>query len=300
MLGVRSICLLLALPLAAAEPQTAALHQHLRDGEGRLLAVIDWPGRQLRAIGRARGAPGVPTSRLERAAVADAYANLAAAARAARIDAERTVDSLLAEPGVPPYLSAYIRGAAVGALRREADGWVAIDASLPLYGVLEGDLPALGPYLYRRDDVWAAEVTPGPASDEFTGVRFDARGLDLAGGFAPTVRDEDGRLVWHIECAEREQVEAAGAVEYRLADQTPAQPREGDRPLVVRLLRVSGGCDMVVSLADGERLAPRRLGRGGLVFASLGWVRTITPVSPFRAAAVIGGDADAADDGEGP
>lgn len=299
------------LALAAAWPAPAQapdpLVQEVRDGAGRRVAAIDWQARQITAVGRARRQAGLPRSALERAAILDAYANLGLASRQARVDAERSVGDLPDDDQqLARFLVSYVRGAAIGRLEADDEpGWVRLRAVAPLYGVdpLTGPT-GLASFVQRRDDVLARDVSAAPPPPgDLTGVRFDATGLGLAGAVAPVVRDELGRVVWHIECADRGRTDAAGAIEYRSAGTAPpGQPREGERPLVVKVLQVVDGCDLLVSNADGQRLAPRQVGiAGGLVFASFGWVRTITPVSPFRQAAAVTSwpQAEEPDAGEG-
>lgn len=280
---------LLALALTAAGAQDP-LQEVVRDDQDRVLGRVDWPTRQVIAIGRARRQAGRPTAFLERAAKADAYANLAAAARLARIGGDRRVDRLVRdEEGFRRYFVAYVRYAEFGPLQTEQADWATIAARAPLFGVQDGDEPRrmLGTELYRRDDVWAKEVV-GQAAPERTGVLLDAREQAAPGAFAPTVRDTSGRVVWTVECADREVADRAGAVEYwRELDAARRDGRQGADAVVVKVVAVTGG-DVIVSEADGARLAPpRQAWRPGWCFAGLGLIRTITPVSPFRSVSCV-------------
>ncbi|MCC7491488.1 MAG: hypothetical protein IT204_04035 [Fimbriimonadaceae bacterium] len=274
-LGGVWILLLLAATAVAAAP----LAEELRDADGRLLARLDWTTRQLTATGKAR--LGRPTALLERAARGDAYANLALLARRVRVDAARRVQQIAAEPAVATHLEAYIRYAQFGTLRREG-GFAYLDASVPLFGISAGgETRYLGSELYQRDDVWAHEVLAAPPlADGPTGVVLDARELAADGSLAPVVRDTTGRVVWHVECADRELAIAAGAVQYlNDLDEARRTSRAGERPLVLAVAATVEG-DLVVSEAVGQMLAPPAVVQPVLWLG--GWIRTITPVSPFR------------------
>jgi hypothetical protein len=101
-----------------------------------------------------------------------------------------------------------------------------------------------------------------------TGVVIDARGLAIQAALFPQIVDERGQILYAPESVDREAAIQQGYVAYAKAfDQAPAQARVGERPLVLRALRVAGEArvDLVLSDAEATRIrdytATRRLVR---------------------------------------
>jgi hypothetical protein len=99
-----------------------------------------------------------------------------------------------------------------------------------------------------------------------TGVVIDARGLAIQPALFPQIVDERGQTLYAPESVDREAAIQQGYVAYAKAfDQAPAQARIGERPLVLRALRVAGEArvDLVLSDAEATRIrdyvATRRL-----------------------------------------
>jgi hypothetical protein len=99
-----------------------------------------------------------------------------------------------------------------------------------------------------------------------TGVVIDARGLAIQPALFPRIVDESGQSLYAPEVVDVEAAVQQGYVAYAKAfDQAPAQARIGERPLVLRALRVAGDTrvDLVLSNAEASRLrdyaATRRL-----------------------------------------
>jgi len=101
-----------------------------------------------------------------------------------------------------------------------------------------------------------------------TGVVIDARGLAIQPALFPRIVDETGQTLYAPEVVDVEAAVQQGYVAYaKTFDQAPAQARIGERPLVLRALRVAGDTrvDLVLSHAEATRMrdyaATRRLVR---------------------------------------
>jgi hypothetical protein len=101
-----------------------------------------------------------------------------------------------------------------------------------------------------------------------TGVVIDARGLAIQPALLPRIMDEMGQTLYAPDLVDVESAVQQGYVAYAKAfDQAPAQSRIGERPLVLRALRVAGETrvDLVLSQAEATRIrdyaATRRLVR---------------------------------------
>jgi hypothetical protein len=101
-----------------------------------------------------------------------------------------------------------------------------------------------------------------------TGVVIDARGLAIQPALLPRIVDEQGQPLYAPDLVDVEAAVQQGYIAYaRAFDQAPAQTRIGERPLVLRALRVAGASrvDLVLGNPEATRIrdyaATRRLVR---------------------------------------
>jgi hypothetical protein len=157
-------------------------------------------------------------------------------------------------------LEAFIAQAAVVETRYLPGGTVETAVQLPFAGRLTALLLSQ-PSAVMSDGELRSEAT-------HTGVVIDARGLAIQPALLPRVVDESGQPLYAPELVDVEAAVQQGYVAYAKAfDQAPAQARIGERPLVLRALRVAGDTrvDLVLSSAEATRIrdyaATRRLVR---------------------------------------
>lgn len=157
-------------------------------------------------------------------------------------------------------LEALIAQAIVVETRYLSGGTVETAVQLPFAGRLTAMLLAPSP-AGRPDSASSAEAP-------YTGVVIDARGLAIQPALLPRIVDESGQSLYAPEVVDVEAAVQQGYVAYAKAfDQAPAQARIGERPLVLRALRVAGDSrvDLVLSQAEATRIrdyaATRRLVR---------------------------------------
>jgi hypothetical protein len=103
-------------------------------------------------------------------------------------------------------------------------------------------------------------VPPGtemPASQVFTGLVIDARGLGARPAMAPKIVDESGKEIYGSAMVNREFAVQQGMVGYA-KDLSAAQGnnRVTDRPVTIKAVRTSGAakCDVVISDSDAAKL----------------------------------------------
>lgn len=99
--------------------------------------------------------------------------------------------------------------------------------------------------------------TEMPASQVFTGLVIDARGLGARPAMAPKIVDESGKEIYGSAMVNREFAVQQGMVGYA-KDLGAAQGnnRVTDRPVTIKALRTSGAakCDVVISDSDAAKL----------------------------------------------
>lgn len=210
------------------------------------------------------------TALARRAAIVDAYRQLAETIKGVQIDSETTMRDLAIESDVvSTKISALVKGARIVEETVNDDGSYNVRMAIPLYGVKsvaaiavpeakEAILPEAVPEI-SEDYIPAPEVKAQAAS--YTGVIVDAAGLGLEGTFSPVIYDVNGRAIYGMRNIDKDFAISQGMVEYSSDLQAAsANSRAGSNPLVVKAVSVRGGgnsvnpVNVVVSVEDGDKI----------------------------------------------
>ena len=206
-----------------------------------------------------------------RAAIVDAYRNLAEMIEGVRVDAETLMgDFMVRNDTVRTQVNALIKGAKILEEGNDAEGRYIVKMSIPLYGT-DNSLAAIAIPAVRP-----AVVEPLPSVDEtrlskkdvkavkkahYTGVIVDASGMGLEATFSPVIYDENGRAVYGMKNINPDFAISTGMVEYAASlESAAARSRAGANPLVVKAIAVRGGgnsankVNVVVSAEDADRI----------------------------------------------
>jgi len=234
-----------ALALAAAATPAKAPPQ---------VPGVDWAARTIKATGRgapALNSPSPAAARIgaERAAEMDALRNILATLKGIQITGEKTVGDAM---GGSQEMSAKLEGEAKGfkrvGVRYFNDGGVEIDVEMSIEGLL-AELEA--------DQPKAAEAAKLPSSGDAknTGLVVDASGLHPKPALAPRLVDEAGKEIYSQAVVAPAALKTNGIAGYlKKLDEAKKSARVGDKPLVVKALRLSGASDLVIANADAEKL----------------------------------------------
>lgn len=224
------------------------------------------------------GARGTILAR--RAAVVDAYRQLAEVIAGVQLDADTTMRDLTIESDiVRTKVQALIKGAHIIEERANKDGSYSVKIGLPLYGAgsvaavavpeiktqeyVTPEVKTTEPALSEAEENVASEakvseptVPPVVASvptinnstkaqaqgQSYTGVIVDASGLGLEGTFSPLIYDASGRTIYGMRNVDKEYAISHGMVEYSNDLQASiSNSRAGAKPLVVKAISVKGG-----------------------------------------------------------
>lgn len=202
-----------------------------------------------------------------RAAIADAYRNLAEIIQGVQVNAETTMRNLAVEDDtVRVRVESLIKGAAIVKEAYAADGTYSVLLRIPLYG--ENGLAAAAlPALRQETPQRFPQVSPryaesggasGQVERQYTGVIVDARGLRLQPTFSPVLLDDSGRKIYGHENIDAQFAIERGMVGYTKGDAAAAQAesgasRAGDTPLVVKAVRLEGhSCNVVITERDAD------------------------------------------------
>ena len=214
---------------------------------------INWADQVIRATGSGAPnpeAPNVAAARLgaERAAKADALRNILETVKGVRIDSQTLVVNAMTQSDViRTQVQGIVKGAKVVSTRYLSDGAVEVTVEIPLAGPLTQTV--LPPASFGTQPV------PKAGNPVFSGVIFDARGLNLRPAMSPKVLDEEGREVYGSAFVSQEWATKYGIVGYV---KDPEAAKKNDRvaanPLLVKAAKASGtgGCDLVISNADAQ------------------------------------------------
>ena len=210
------------------------------------------------------------TALARRAAIVDAYRQLAETIKGVQVDSETTMLDLAIENDVvSTKISALVKGARIVEETANDDGSYNVRMTIPLYGVKsvaavaipeanKDILPQETPEI-SEDYTPASEVKAQAAS--YTGVIVDAIGLGLEGTFSPVIYDVNGRAIYGMRNIDKDFAISNGMVEYYNDLQTATvNSRAGSNPLVVKAVSVRGGgnsvnpVNVVVSVEDGDKI----------------------------------------------
>ncbi len=237
--------------------------------------IIDWykdTGSEIVATGvglpNRMGTGGMYMAR--RAAVTDAYRNLAELINGVQVDSDTTMRDLMIESDVVhTKTSGLIYGAKIIDEGRNADGSYYVKMTIPLFGqnsVAAAALPEVTKNIQKEAYPPAAVTLPQQEikairNASYTGVIIDAGGLELQPTFSPAIYDVNGRIIYGIKNIDPDFAISKGMVGYAKSVQDAYSiARIGAKPLVIRAVAAKGGAssvnkvNVVVSAEDGDKI----------------------------------------------
>lgn len=254
---------------------------------------VDWNSSVVRATGGGVAPANARTqsqARLmaRRAAVVDAYRQLAEYVGGVNIDSETTVDmAAVTSDVIKSKVHATIRGAKIVSEGVTSDGGYEVTMEVPMFGVSSlasavMERPsAASPFPMPTDTVAASIPSPsaghagssgkttgsaasaagssaaaapsGRAIGGFTGLIVDCRGLGLKPVMSPVIKNADGQPIYGYKNLDYDKVIANGMAGY--AQDINSAGRAGTNPLVVRAIALDGhNSTPVLSTADANRV----------------------------------------------
>lgn len=257
----------------AAEP--AAEQQEQAQAQGK----IHWEeenGSAVEAVGM-----GLPPERAgkrgaamaRRAAIVDAYRNLAETIDGVQVSAETTMENLIVtDDVVKAKVAALVKGARIVEEGTMPDGSYFVKMRVPLYGansVAAIALPEVAKTVEKEafpnvSQENAADIVALLPSAPYSGVIVDAQGLGLQPTFSPVIFDTNGRAVYGIQKIDYQYAIEHGMVGYTsgaaaAAKAAAGNSRAGANPLIVKAIALQknaghNGCNVVVSVRDADRI----------------------------------------------
>ncbi len=206
-----------------------------------------------------------------RAAIVDAYRNLAEMIEGVQVDAETVMkDFMVQSDSVRTQVNALIKGAKIIEEGSSNDGRYFVKMSIPLYGTKDSlaaiAIPRISssvaePLLPANTDRISRKDVKAIKKASYTGIIIDAHGLGLESTFSPVIYDTSGRAIYGIKNIDPDFAISQGMVEYAISlDNVLTKSRAGSNPLVIKAIAVQGGrnsanrVNVVVSPEDADRI----------------------------------------------
>lgn len=275
-----AVLMVLAATPAAAQDWTDVV-QELANGK------VYWSTGVIEATGM--GAPpekyyGMPRARpmALRAAKMDALRNLLEVTKGVRINSTTVVRDFVTESDeILARVEGMVRGAQIVKREYLSDGTVEVTMRMSLHGgftqlVLPPEIvqvpqvkpvvpapapptppptPPAAPVTPAPTPAKPAQLEPLPATQVFSGLVVNARGIAARPAMAPKILDEDGKEVYGSAYVSREFAVQQGMSGYA-KDLTAAQqnPRVTSNPLTVKGIKTDGpgSSDIIISRADAD------------------------------------------------
>lgn len=196
---------------------------------------------------------GQSLSAMRRIAIMDAYRFLSERVDDIHFSANATVRNLRdLDDVINTKVETVLRGARVMNVTRASDG--SFHAIVRLY--LHGNANSLaGAVLGETIEI---EDFPPPkytnmVAGTYSGLIIDCRGKNLSTAIAPVIRAADGTEIYAYKNVGYQTAVSKGVVAYSSSVDSGVE-RAGTSPLVVKAVKVSGGCDVVVSDDDADKI----------------------------------------------
>lgn len=193
-----------------------------------------------------------------RAAVADAYRQLAESIKGVNVDAETTVENMMVtNDTIRTKVSAMIQGAVVVA-EKEIQGGYEVTMQVPIFGVQNSIAQAILPETSTTTvpETFPAPTVTVPSSGGYTGLIIDCRGLGLKPVMSPVIKNDAGVAIYGHKNLNPDKVIANGMADYAY-DTSTNVARAGSNPLIIKAVSLDGGVlrgNPVVSTADANRI----------------------------------------------
>ena len=242
---------------------------------GHADAAPDWNANKIQVTGMGIANPQMVRSPAHaamlarRAAVADAYRQLAEVVNGVNVDAETTVEQMmLTSDIVKTKISAVIKGAVIVSEGELSGGGYSVTMELPLFGGNGGlaetviDRPKIiEPFPTPAPDYRPpVDYTPPPipnyeptySSDNYTGLVVDCKGLGIINPvMSPVIRNERGEKIYGHKNLDYDRIIREGMATY--AQNMGEAGRAGAHPLIVRAVRLDDlNATPVLAMEDAD------------------------------------------------
>ena len=224
----------------------------------------DWHRQTITVTGSGVVPPGAYGAQArimaKRAAVADAYRQLAEVVKGVQVDATTTVEqAMVRSDTVNLSVSAVIRGAKIIDENFTTDGAYEVTMELPIFGANGGLASAVlerPAYVEPLPEPEPASITASVTieiSGGYTGVIIDCRGFQVQPVMSPVIKNAKGKKIYGHKNLDPDKVIEYGMASY--AGSMSEALRAGSNPLIIKAVDVEDfNSNPVVSMEDANRI----------------------------------------------
>ena len=217
----------------------------------------DWESQKITVIGSGVPPAGIHGAQArimaKRAAIADAYRQLAEAVQGVQVDAETTVEMAMVQSDmVKLRVNSVVKGAKIVAENVTSDGAFEVTMELPIFGSSGGlaeavlERPAYVEPLPQVTTTVTVSIKGG-----YTGLIIDCRGFHLQPVMSPVIKNSNGQKIYGHKNLDYDKVIEYGMASY--ADSMNQAYRAGSNPLVINAVRIDDfNANPVVSANDAD------------------------------------------------
>ena len=187
-----------------------------------------------------------------RAAIADAYRQLAEIINGVNVDAETTVENMITTSDiVKTKVAATIRGARIIS-EKEISGGYEVTMQVPLFGVSNSLADAVMPRAQTKETFPQPSVRVTSTRGSYTGLIVDCRGLGLKPVMSPVILNNAGQKIYGYKNLDPDYIIANGMANYTYSLNSGVE-RAGNNPLTVKAISLeSHNSYPVISSSDAN------------------------------------------------
>lgn len=188
---------------------------------------------------------------MRRAAILDAYRLLSEEVGDLYVTSDSTVKNLRElDDEINARVEKCLRGAKLVSAKFESDGSFHALVRLPKNGPQSIAGAVLKPDIVV-EDFPKPKVVVLRSEVNYTGLVIDCRGMNLSEAISPVIKSSSGTEIYAYKNIGYQNAVNNGMVEYSASLDSP---RAGSTPLVVKAVKISDKCDVVVSDADADKI----------------------------------------------
>jgi len=191
----------------------------------------------------------------KRAAIADAYRQLAEAINGVNVDSETTVENMITTSDIiKTKVSACIRGAQIVSEREILGGGYEVTMRVALFGSSNSIAEAVMPRPQIREDFPRPSVQVPNTRGGYTGLIVDCRGLGLKPIMSPVIMNDYGQKIYGHKNLDPDKVIAQGMANYTYSLSSGID-RAGNNPLIIKAVALrKHNSYPVISSADADKV----------------------------------------------
>ena len=195
---------------------------------------------------------GQSLNQLRRIAIMDGYRYLAEQVDTLYVSSESTVKNLRDfNDSINTKVETALRNASVVSVTREKDGSFHAIVRMSIYGSNQSLASAVLKEDIHVEDIPKPKFTNIRSEIHYSGLVVDCRGLNLSTAITPAIKSAGGVEVYAYKNVGYQTTVEKGMIEY---SDNMSSARAGSSPLVIKAIKISGSCDVIVSDADADKI----------------------------------------------